>query len=152
MLAEPKRRILIRFQPLIADCLEYQAAYLGIKVGTITNELIRDELKKIEAVGIKNCFVQDSEEYETVLSEIRKGREAYILPSKDRIQRYLPDKNGRTLNRQISIFLTENEAELLDQIVRLQDIMGTMKYGEISSYRYAVHGLLLNSPVIKRQL
>lgn len=149
---EPKHRILIRFQPLIADCLDYQAAYEGSKIGTVANKLLLEELDKIAKVGIQNCFVRDSDEYEDALSEIQKGREAYILPAKITISKYLPSKIGRTINRQVTFLLDEEHYELLEQIVRLQDIMGTLEYGEASSFRYAIHGLLLNNPIIQRQL
>ena len=147
---EAKTRILIRFQPMMGDCLEYEAAFEGIRIGTLANRLLREELDKLEDIEIKNCFIKDTEEYENALPEIEQGRRAYILPSQETISRYVPKKNARTINRQVSFLVYERDREVLEEIVRLQDIMGTMEHGEVVSYRYAVHGLLLNNPVIQR--
>lgn len=147
---EAKTRILIRFQPMIGDCLEYEAAFEGIRFGTLANRLLREELDKLENIGIENCFIKDTEEYENALPEIEQGRRVYILPSQETISRYIPKKNARTINRQVSFIIYEHDREVLEEIVRLQDIMGTMEYGEVVSYRYAIHGLLLNNPVIQR--
>lgn len=147
---ERKLRILIRFQPLIYDNLEYEAAFEGVKLGGIANRLLLEELSKVEKVGINNCFVLDSEEYEKTLPEIRQGREVYILPPKETIAKYLPEKIGRTINRQVSFYLPKQKYDLLTQIVELQDIMGTMDGDRVSSYRYAVHGLLLNNPLVQK--
>ena len=147
---EAKTRILIRFQPMIGDCLEYEAAFEGIRFGTLANRLLREEMDKLENIGIENCFIKDTEEYENALPEIEQGRRVYILPSQETISRYIPKKNARTINRQVSFIIYEHDREVLEEIVRLQDIMGTMEYGEVVSYRYAIHGLLLNNPVIQR--
>lgn len=147
---ENKHRILIRFQPLVYDKLEYEAAFEGVKLGSIANRLLQEELSKIEEVGISNCFVLDTEDYEKALPEIRQGREVYILPPQETIVKYLPDKIGKTINRQVSFYLPKQKYELLTQIVRLQDIMGTMDGDRVSSFRYAVHGLLLNNPLVKK--
>lgn len=143
-------RVLIRFQPLISDCLEYEAAFEGIRVGTLANRLLQEELSKIEMVGARNCFVLDSEEYEDALAEIKQGRGVYIIPTQETISGYLPAKMARTINRQVTFWMTESQQELLNQIVRIQDIMGTLDNGKVASYRYAIHGLLLNNPVIQK--
>lgn len=35
-----KERILIRFRPEIYECFELEAAYQGLRVGTIANQLL----------------------------------------------------------------------------------------------------------------
>lgn len=147
---ENKHRILIRFQPLVYDKLEYEAAFEGVKLGSIANRLLLEELGKVEKVGINNCYVLDSEEYEMALPEIRQGREVYVLPPKETIAKYLPEKIGRTINRQVSFYLPRQKHDLLTQIVKLQDIMGTMDGDRVSSFRYAIHGLLLNNPLVQK--
>ena len=107
-------------------------------------------MDKLEDIGIQNCFIKDTEEYANALPEIEQGRRVYILPPQETISRYIPKRNARTINRQVSFIIYEHDREVLEEIVRLQDIMGTMEYGEVVSYRYAVHGLLLNNPVIQR--
>ena len=151
-MSEQKRRLLIRFQPAIADYFDYQAAFEGSMLGTVANRLLREELGKIEAVGIENCFVTGSEEYKKAFPTKRKTKGIYMIPPKATIEKYLPQRNGKTINRQVSFILTERELEILEQVVVIQDIMGTMNNRGICSFRYAVHGLLLNSPILKKQL
>ena len=41
-----KERVLIRFRPEIYECFELEAAYQGLRVGTIANQLLISELNK----------------------------------------------------------------------------------------------------------
>mgnify|MGYP000526733632 CR=1 FL=1 len=41
-----KERVLIRFRPEIYECFELEAAYEGLRVGTIANRLLISEIKK----------------------------------------------------------------------------------------------------------
>lgn len=149
-MSENRERILIRFQPKISDCLEAQAALEGVKIGTVANRILQEELEKVSKVGISNCMVLDSDDYAKILPEIEQGRGVYLLPEVDMIQQYLPSRRDRTINRQISLYISQQQQELLLQIVKIQDIMGTIEYGKVVSYRYAIHGLFLNSPIIQK--
>ena len=46
-----KERVLIRFRPEIYECFELEAAYEGLRVGTIANRLLISEIKKVARVG-----------------------------------------------------------------------------------------------------
>ena len=45
-----KERVLIRFRPEIYECFELEAAYQGLRVGTIANQLLISELNKAASV------------------------------------------------------------------------------------------------------
>lgn len=57
-----KERVLIRFRPEIYECFELEAAYEGLRVGTIANRLLISEIKKVARVGKGHCVVSGSEE------------------------------------------------------------------------------------------
>ena len=59
---EKKERVLIRFRPEIYECFELEAAYEGLRVGTIANRLLISEIKKVARVGKGHCVVSGSEE------------------------------------------------------------------------------------------
>ena len=42
-----KTRILVRFRPEISECFELQAIYEGLRVGTIANRVLREEIEKV---------------------------------------------------------------------------------------------------------
>ena len=58
-----KERVLIRFRPEIYECFELEAAYQGLRVGTIANQLLISELNKAASVKPEHCVVFGSEEY-----------------------------------------------------------------------------------------
>ena len=53
-----KERILIRFRPEIYECFELEAAYQGLRVGTIANQLLISELNKAASVKPEHCVVR----------------------------------------------------------------------------------------------
>ena len=52
-----KERVLIRFRPEIYECFELEAAYQGLRVGTIANQLLISELNKAASVKPEHCVV-----------------------------------------------------------------------------------------------
>ena len=58
-----KERVLIRFRPEIYECFELEAAYQGLRVGTIANQLLISELNKAASVKPEHCVVFGSEDY-----------------------------------------------------------------------------------------
>ena len=50
-----KERVLIRFRPEIYECFELEAAYQGLRVGTIANQLLISELNKAASVKPEHC-------------------------------------------------------------------------------------------------
>ena len=76
---EKKERVLIRFRPEIYECFELEAAYEGLRVGTIANRLLISEIKKVARVGKGHCVVSGSEE-DMAIPEGKK-QEYYVLPA-----------------------------------------------------------------------
>ena len=70
---EKKERVLIRFRPEIYECFELEAAYEGLRVGTIANRLLISEIKKVARVGKGHCVVSGSEE-DMAIPEGKKTR------------------------------------------------------------------------------
>ena len=61
-----KERVLIRFRPEIYECFELEAAYQGLRVGTIANQLLISELNKAASVKPEHCVVFGSEDYAAI--------------------------------------------------------------------------------------
>ena len=74
-----KERVLIRFRPEIYECFELEAAYEGLRVGTIANRLLNSEIKKVARVGKGHCVVSGSEE-DMAIPEGKK-QDYYVLPA-----------------------------------------------------------------------
>ena len=70
-----KERVLIRFRPEIYECFELEAAYQGIRVGTIANQLLISELNKAASVKPEHCVVFGSEN----TLRFRRASEAAIM-------------------------------------------------------------------------
>ena len=80
-----KERVLIRFRPEIYECFELEAAYQGLRVGTIANQLLISELNKAASVKPEHCVVFGSEDYAAIPEGKRSSY--YVLPeSKDIIE------------------------------------------------------------------
>ena len=54
-----KERVLIRFRPEIYECFELEAAYQGLRVGTIANQLLISELNKAASVKQNTALYLD---------------------------------------------------------------------------------------------
>lgn len=150
---EKKERVLIRFRPEIYECFELEAAYEGLRVGTTANRLLARELNKLAAVGMQHCVVMGSEAYEAISEAERSS--FYVLPESKAIIEYLPEQTGKRgakpINKQVTFYLTEAQLEMLQQIVRIQDIRKATENGKIVTYRFAVLGLLLNNEALDRR-
>ena len=70
-----KERILIRFRPEIYECFELEAAYQGLRVGTIANQLLISELNKAASVKQNTALYLDRK---TTL-RFRRASEAAIM-------------------------------------------------------------------------
>lgn len=149
-----KTRILVRFRPEISECFDLRASYEGLRTGTIANRALRKEIEKVSRVGKGYIIIRDS-------AESRESRECeaagegsgsvYILPDTKEVIACMPDQSRKrgtkvTDNKQISFYLTDDEIEILNEVVYTQDIRATMDCGEIVTYRFAILALLLNSP------
>ena len=143
-----KERVLIRFRPEIYECFELEAAYQGLRVGTIANQLLISELNKAASVKPEHCVVFGS---------IPEGKRSsyYVLPESKDIIEYLPEQTGKRgakpINKQVTFYLMEDQLETLKKIVRIQDIRKSMDHGQIVTYRFAVLGLLLNNEALDRK-
>ena len=74
-----KERILIRFRPEIYECFELEAAYQGLRVGTIANQLLISELNKAASVKPEHCVVFGSEDRRASEAAIMCCQKAKIL-------------------------------------------------------------------------
>ena len=83
-----KERVLIRFRPEIYECFELEAAYQGLRVGTIANQLLISELNKAASVKPEHCVVFGSEDYAAIPEGKRSNY--YVLPESKDIIEYLP--------------------------------------------------------------
>ena len=146
-----KSTISVRFRSDFAEILEVRAWYEGSRLGTLTNRLVRSELQKVSRVGEKYIISKGSAEYDELVESY------YLLPEIDEIISFMPTNEGRrgtklTKNKQVSLYLTEDEVSQLNRVVYAQDVFGTYDSEKILSYRYAIHGLLLNTELLKKQI
>ena len=79
---DEKVKINMRVGQRLREVLEGRAAVEDIRVGTLTNRLLQEELGKVLAVGAEHCVVEGEGEYEQHREEIAKSRDQYyIFPS-----------------------------------------------------------------------
>lgn len=148
-----KTRIRMRLQWQIKEILETEAAWRGVRFGTFVNQCIHTELEKVRAAGIDNCVFLDMDSESGTDSS---GGETYEFPTLALRKMYLPTHTpgGATTvesrlcgqrkgyGSQISLFFEQWEIDLLDQLVKKENLRDTVT---IFSYRYILVGLLLNS-------
>lgn len=117
-----KERVLIRFRPEIYECFELEAAYQGLRVGTIANQLLISELNKAASVKPEHCVVFGSEDYAAIPEGKRSSY--YVLPESKDIIEYLPEQTGKRgakpINKQVTFYLMEDQLETLKKIVRFR--------------------------------
>ncbi len=110
-----KERVLIRFRPEIYECFELEAAYQGLRVGTIANQLLISELNKAASVKPEHCVVFGSEDYAAIPEGKRSSY--YVLPESKDIIEYLPEQTGKRgakpINKQVTFYLMEDQLETL---------------------------------------
>lgn len=146
-----KIRILVRFRPEISELFNLWANYEGSRVGTVANRALRKEIEKVSRVGKEHIIIRDSAEFEKCEAAGEGSEPVYILPSTKEVIACMPSQFGKrgtkvTENKQISFYLTDDEIEILNEVVYTQDIRATMDCGKIVTYRFAILALLLNSP------
>ena len=143
-----KSTISVRFRSDFAEILEVRAWYEGSRLGT---------LQKVSRVGEKYIISNGSAEYDELVATGGLDESYYLLPEIDEIISFMPTNEGRrgtklTKNKQVSLYLTEDEVSQLNRVVYAQDVFGTYDSEKILSYRYAIHGLLLNTELLKKQI
>lgn len=147
----------VRFRSDFAEMLEIRAWYEGSRLGTLANRLIKIELQKVSRVGEKYIVSKGSAEYDELIATGGMDESYYLLPEIDEIASFMPANEGRRgtklmKNKQVSLYLTEDEVSQLNRVVYAQDVFGTYDGEKILSYRYAIHGLLLNTELLKKQI
>ena len=148
-----KIKILVRFRPEISERFDLWANYEGSRIGTVANRALRKEIEKVSRVGKGHIIIRDSAEFEKGEAAGEGSEPVYILPGTEEVIACMPSQFGKrgtkvTENKQISFYLTDDEIEILNEVVYAQDIRATMDCGEIVTYRFAILALLLNSPVL----
>ena len=147
-MSSSKLRVRIRLHLAIQEVLEREADWEGIRLGTLTNRILQNEFDEIQRVGIENCRFADSEpDAET--------EKYYIIPSSEERKQYMPtNSRGQESGAQVSLFMSEQQYEYLCTLTKQEMRQGTWKRDKdgnitVTSVRYIIVGLLLNSPQLK---
>lgn len=129
-----------------------EAAYQGLRVGTIANQLLISELNKAASVEPEHCVVFGSEDYAAIPEGKRSSY--YVLPESKDIIEYLPEQTGKRgakpINKQVTFYLMEDQLETLKNCPD-SGYSQSMDHGQIVTYRFAVLGLLLNNEALDRK-
>lgn len=148
---DEKVKINMRVGQRLREVLEGRAAVEDIRVGTLTNRLLQEELDKVLAVGEEHCVVEGEEEYEKNRAEIAKSRERYyIFPSDAAVDDNMSTKEDNTVFPQISLYFTKEQYEIMSDIVLRRGAWKTVQNGRVKSYRYVIVGMLLNNPACRK--
>ena len=124
-----RQRIVIRLHLDMQEILEREAVWRGTKVGTLTSEILHNEAKKAQKQGISNY-------------EMNPVRDIYV-PSNSTIE--------KTAGHQISIFLSDEDLETLQQLTLRPGSNGIriVNGKRRMTYRYVIPGMLLNDPIFQ---
>ncbi|WP_455500898.1 hypothetical protein [Gemmiger sp.] len=148
---DEKVKINMRVGQRLREVLEGRAAVEDIRVGTLTNRLLQEELDKVLAVGVEHCVVEGEEEYEKHREEIAQHRERYyIFPSDAAVDDNMSTKEDNTVFPQISLYFTKEQYEIMSEIVLRRGAWKTVQNGRVKSYRYVIVGMLLNNPACRK--
>lgn len=122
-----RQRIVMRLHLDMQEILEREAVWRGTKVGTLTADILHSEAEKAKKQGISNY-------------EMHPLRDIYV-PSNSTIE--------KTAGNQISIFLTDEDLETLQQLTRRPGNNGIriVNGRRRTTYRYVIPGMLLNDPI-----
>ena len=122
-----RQRIVMRLHLDMQEILEREAVWRGTKVGTLTAEILHKEAEKAKIQGISNY-------------EMHPLRDIYV-PSNSTIE--------KTAGNQISIFLTDEDLETLQQLTQRPGNNGIriVNGRRRTTYRYVIPGMLLNDPI-----
>ena len=151
-----KERVRIRLHVDIEAAIQREAARQGIKLGTLTNRIVKEELGKIRSIGADCCLFPDAVNYERDRGEReRRGEAVYTFPAFELRERYTPS-NGRGINAgsQVTLCLEPEQIALLRQLAEKDRIRGTWKTSEdgeivFVSYRFILVGLFLKNPLLQ---
>ena len=146
-LAKPFRKP-IRLRSTVYNAIDREAAFYGEKAGTVANRIVEEELNKIERVGIDHCIVRGSVAYKAISESDRAEENYYIIPDKEAITKQLPSRGVADTSNQVSFYLSQKQMKLLECIVKIQNIVGTIDSDKILTLRYAIVGLMLNNEVL----
>lgn len=101
-------------------------------------------------VGADNCVMADTKEYHEKVSAITASRDTfYIFPPLKDIEAYIGTSLDDKQYPQVSLYFTNAQIELMQEIAKKQRIATTIESGRVKSYRYIVMGMLLNNPVCR---
>ena len=123
-----RQRIVMRLHLDMQEILEREAVWRGTKVGTLTAEILHSEAEKAKKQGISNY-------------EMHPLRDIYV-PSNSTIE--------KTAGNQISIFLSDEDMETLQQLTQRPGSNGIriVNGKRRTTYRYVIPGMLLNDPIL----
>ena len=148
---EEKIKINMRVGQRLREILEGRAAVEDIRVGTLTNRLLQEELAKVLAAGVDHCVVEGEDEYEKCSTDIEKHREQYyIFPSDAAVDDNMSTKEDNTVFPQISLYFTKEQYEAMNDIVLKRGAWKTVQNGRVKSYRSVIVGMLLNNPACRK--
>lgn len=147
---EDKIKVNIRVGKLLKDLLEEEAAVEDLRIGTMANILVKEELEKAMAVGVQNCYTVDGKDYCVMKEPIDTYPEDfYVFPNQKKVDGFLRTKPSDENYPQISFYFTPEQMDVMEQLVKKQGVRYTVRNGVVKSYRYIVVGLLLNHPLCK---
>ena len=146
---DEKTKINLRVGLKIRDILEGEAAVEDVRIGTLANRVLREELEKVLSIGSNNCLIIGSRDYGESQSKIQENRSNYYLfPTIKTTSSFIATQLDNKNYPQISFYFTPKEIEVMQELVRKQRIPYTIRDdGSIKSYRYVVAGMLLNNPL-----
>lgn len=149
-MSEEKVKVNMRLGMRVREAVVTEAAGEGLRVGTMTNLILQEELAKMMKVGADNCVMAGTKEYHEKMSAITTSRDAfYIFPQLKDIESYIGTSLDDKQYPQVSLYFTNAQIELMQEIAKKQRIATTIESGRVKSYRYIVMGMLLNNPVCK---
>lgn len=149
-MSEEKVKVNMRLGMRVREAVVTEAAGEGLRVGTMTNLILQEELAKMMKVGADNCVMADTKEYYEKVSAITASRDTfYILPPLKDIEAYIGTSLDDKQYPQVSLYFTNAQIELMQEIAKKQRIATTIESGRVKSYRYIVMGMLLNNPVCR---
>ena len=122
-----KKRIVMRLHLEMQELLEREAVWRGPKVGTLTAEILHKQAETAKIQGISNY-------------EMHPLRDIYV-PSNSTIE--------KTAGNQISIFLSDEDMETLQQLTLRPGSNGIriVNGKRRTTYRYVIPGMLLHAPI-----
>ena len=141
----------MRLSLRLRNILECEAAVEDVRVGTVVNRLLQEEIDKMILVGADRCLMFGTREYRAAESDVKEYPALYyILPSEQTIQKYIGTRLDDSKYPQMSLYFTEEQHELLQALVKKQRIPTTVQNGMVKSFRYVIVGMLLNNRLFDR--